>query len=110
MALSDILDAMDAEAGAELAQIARREQETVAQLRAAACAQVEAMRIEHRQAAIAPMRRERARRLNRARLSAQRAASRARVKICTKKRWIWLKRSWWRCVQVPLTSPFSRHS
>jgi vacuolar-type H+-ATPase subunit E/Vma4 len=78
MALIDILAAIEAEAGAELAQIARQAQEDVAQIRASARTEIDALSANRRQASLAPLARERARRLNRARLSAQRAAGRAR--------------------------------
>ena len=81
MALSDILEAMEAEAGKELAQIAQHEREGVLQIRAAAHEQIQAANATGRQAARALMQRERARRFNRARLAAQRAASRARADL-----------------------------
>jgi vacuolar-type H+-ATPase subunit E/Vma4 len=78
MALSDILEAMEAEADAELAQIARQEREGVAQIRESAGREIEALNEYRRQAGLAPLQRARARRLNRARQAAQAAAGRAR--------------------------------
>ena len=78
MALSDILAAMEAEADAEVRRVADQEAGSVAEMRAATERDVAEIRARKRREVELPLRRERARRLNRALLAAQRAASRAR--------------------------------
>ena len=77
MALADILAAMEAQVDAQIRQIEQQAAATIAQIRAAADDEARMIRESHRLAALVQLEYERVRRLNRARLAAQRAASRA---------------------------------
>jgi V/A-type H+-transporting ATPase subunit E len=78
MALADILRAMEQEVDVEVARIHAQAEATIAQIRAAAEAEARAIHERHRREILVPLQHERARRLNRARLDALRAVSRAR--------------------------------
>ena len=78
MALADILAAMDAQVDAEIQQIEEQTAATIAQICAAAENEARMSRERHHRDVVVQLENERARRLNRARLAALRATSRAR--------------------------------
>jgi vacuolar-type H+-ATPase subunit E/Vma4 len=78
MALADILAAMEAQVDAEIHQIEEQTAATIAQIRAAAENEARLRRERHHRAVLVQIENERAQRLNRARLAALRATSRAR--------------------------------
>ena len=81
MALNDILAAMEAEVAAEIQQMAAQAAEVAEQSRLAAEADACAIMERHNRAALIPLERERARRLNRARLAALAATSRVHEQL-----------------------------
>ncbi len=78
MALPDILAALEAEGDAAVRRIAEQSQDSIAQIRRAAEQEAAAIRERRCQDAESALAQERARRVNRARLAALRAASQAR--------------------------------
>ncbi len=81
MALADILRAMEGEAEAEIARQREQADAAVAQIHTEAETDARAIRERHRREVLVPLQEERARRLNRARLAALRATSRARERL-----------------------------
>jgi vacuolar-type H+-ATPase subunit E/Vma4 len=81
MALTHILAAIEAQVDAEIRQIEQRTAAATAQIRAAAADEAHAIGERYRRDVLAQLEHERARRLNRARLAALRATSRAREQL-----------------------------
>lgn len=81
MPLADILRAMEQEVDTQVARIESQAAATVAQIRGEAEAEANAIRQRHCREIKQPLQHERARRLNRARLDALRATSRAREQL-----------------------------
>jgi vacuolar-type H+-ATPase subunit E/Vma4 len=83
MPLADILSAMQADADAEINRTRVENETAIAQIRAEAEHAARGIRERHRHDLVIPLRQERARQLNRARLAALRAANRAREELLT---------------------------
>jgi vacuolar-type H+-ATPase subunit E/Vma4 len=81
MALEDILNAMEREVEAEIKSLDEQSAATAFQVRRAAENDARVIRERHHREILVPLQQERARRLNRARLAALRATSRAREKL-----------------------------
>ncbi len=92
MALEDILHAMEAEVEAEIKRLEEQSAASVLEIRSAAENDAHVIRERHHREILVPLQQERARRLNRARLAALRATSRARERLfvqalaCTRER------------------------
>ncbi|MFN8498636.1 MAG: V-type ATP synthase subunit E family protein [Anaerolineae bacterium] len=81
MPLADILKAIDAAGDAEVARIAADAEATIAAIRDDADRECAAIRQRHGREMLLPLQHERARRLNRARIAAARAAHRAQEEL-----------------------------
>ncbi|MBI4673211.1 MAG: hypothetical protein HY741_16280 [Chloroflexi bacterium] len=83
MPLADILSAMEQEVAAEIRRVEEQTAASVAEMRASAERDAQAIRERHRREMLPLLQHERARRLNRARLDSLRASSSAREQLFT---------------------------
>jgi vacuolar-type H+-ATPase subunit E/Vma4 len=81
MALQDILEAMEAQVGADVKRLEEQTAATALEIRLSAEKSANEIVERHHREVLAPLQQERARRLNRARLGALRATSQAREKL-----------------------------